>query len=206
MHGGLGPWVACGWQGPVTQTMASLGKGNTTSACERTTDVEAGAVGADDAMWGCRFPELHRVAGRQIDVFSVGSATRRALSGGGAVDGLLDYGPAGPRQPVGGLWTTRAMLRGRLWPSVRASELGWGVGGGRACVNDAGPGYSTCGLGSRRPVGARMGHCAQIGWAREGGMACYLDRRARQVRNESSTFAMVAVRACRGGNKGKLGW
>ena len=48
MHGGLWPWVACGWQGPVTRTMASLGKGNTTSACERTTDVEAGAVGADD--------------------------------------------------------------------------------------------------------------------------------------------------------------
>ena len=130
-----------------------------------------GGCGRGRRCGGCRFPELHRVAGRQIDVFSVGSATRRALSGGGAVDGLLDYCPAGPRQPVGGLWATRVMLRGHSWPSVRASELGWGVGGGRACVNNAGPGYSTCRLGSRRPAGARMGHCAQIGWAWEGGMA-----------------------------------
>ena len=83
------------------------------------------------------------------------------------MDGLLDYGPAGPRQPVGGLWATRVMLRGHSWPSVRASELGWGVGAGvcicgrrRAYVQHVRTRFSQAGRGT-------YGHCANrldSGW------------------------------------------
>ena len=49
--------------------------------------------------------------------------------------------------------------------------------------------WMTLDLGTARAdpaLAGRPGHVwvtAQIGWARVGGMACYLDERARQVRN-----------------------
>ena len=67
-------------------------------------------------------------------------------------------------------WATWVMLQGCSGPSVRANELGCGAGGGRA-MDDAGSGYSTCGPGSRRPAGARMGHCTnRLGSGRRHGM------------------------------------
>ena len=78
-----------------------------------------------------------------------------------------------PRQRVSGLrtwrqvWLGQVVLRWRLWPSVRVSKLGWGVGAGvcicgrhRAYVQHVRTRFSQAGRGT-------YGHCANrldSGW------------------------------------------
>ena len=130
---------------------AWLRRGDTASACERTTDVEAGVVGAG------------------------------------------------------------VVLRWRLWPSVRVSKLGWGVGAGvcicgrhRAYVQHVRTRFSQAGRGT-------YGHCANrldSGW-RHGmlqGFDILYGYGARVQEGLRGVNCMVGGRTCCGGCERQGAW